>query len=202
MKRVILTIVIAVAFSAFAAADSVTFILDPSSGSVSGNPGSVVGWGFAITNSTADWLVLTGSTFDPTAGSDPGVGDGTNYTDFLSSQFYVVDPSSTLSAAFDPNSMSGVGEFDINPTAEPDTNAHGNIALTYDEYSQDPNSIGFDPGSIVLSDQMASAPAMVTVPEPSSLDVLDGRPAIAIYIPKLAPVHGGKATLKRLRLIG
>ena len=179
MKRVILTILIAIAFSAFAAADPITFTLDPTSGNVKGNPGDVVGWGFTITNTTANWIELTQSEFDPTAGSDPGVGDGTNYTDFLSSppfNFYITDPGSTISAAFDPNSMSGLGDFLINPTAQPGSNAHGNIVVTYSVFTDDPN---VDPSSQVFPDQTVSAPAMVSVPESSSLSLLIG----ALFLP-------------------
>jgi hypothetical protein len=176
MKRVILTILIAVAFSAFAAADSITFTLDPASGNVKGNAGSVVGWGLTLANSGPDWVLLTGSVFDPTAGSDPGVGNGTNYVDYLGGNFYVAGPapeSSTVSSAFDSSLLTGVGEFDINSSAQPGSNAHGNIVVSYSVFSVDPNSPNFNPDTdTVTADATLSAPAMVSVPEPSFLTLL------------------------------
>ncbi len=178
MKRVILTILIAMAFSAFAAADSITFTLDPASGNVKGDPGSVVGWGFTFTNTTSNWVVLDSSSF---TGSTV---DG-SYADYLSSAFYIVGPSpesSTVSETWNPSALSGVGEFDINTTAAPGTVIPGDIVVDYSVYSVDPNDPNFDPSiDTVTADATLSAPASVTVPEPSSFPLLMG----SLFLPIL-----------------
>lgn len=176
MKRVILTILIAIAFSAFAAADSITFTLDPTSGNVTGNPGDVVGWGFTLTNTTANWVVLDSSSF---TGSPV---DG-NYVDYLSSALYIAGPSpesSTVQEAWNPSALLGVGEFDINSTAAPGTEIPGNIIVDYSVYSVDPNDANFNPDTdTVIADATLSAPAIVEVPEPSLFPLLIG----ALFLP-------------------
>jgi len=170
MKRIILTIVIAMVFSAFAAADSITFTLDPASGNVQGNPGAVVGWGFSLTNPTSNWAVLDGSSF--TGSTVYGT-----YVDYLSQAFYVAGPSpesSTVSETWNPSALLGVGEFDINSTAPPGTEISGNIMVDYSVYSVDPYDLNFDPSvDTVVADATLSDPVQIAVvPEPSSLMLL------------------------------
>jgi hypothetical protein len=169
MKRVILSVLIAMALSACAAADSITFTLDPASGNVKGDAGSVVGWGFTFTNTTSNWVVLDRSSFTGSAV------DGT-YVDYLISAFYIVGPSpesSTLQQSWNPSALLGVGEFDIKPTAAPGTVIPGNIVVDYSVFSVDPNDPNFNPDTdTVIADATLSAPAMISVPEPSFLTLL------------------------------
>ena len=171
MKRVILTILMAVVFPACAAADSITFTLDPASGNVKGNAGSVVGWGFTITNATSDWLGLNGSTF---LGSSV---DG-NYMDYLTPAFTVVAPGATLMESWNASSTPqlGVGEFDVFASAQPGTSIVGSISVGYDGYTLDPS----DPNSpndpnfqqVIFDNQTNSEPVEIAVPESSSLSLL------------------------------
>lgn len=149
-----------------------TLTLDPINGEISGDPGDTTGWGFTITNDS-DYLVVTSSEFDTT--SDIGT-----YTDFISSDnFIVVGPnpeSTSVSQTFDPVNLTGVGSFTINPTANPGDSATGQIVLTYDLFSVDPNDPSFDPDADLIStDNILSADASVVVagtsavPEPRGI---------------------------------
>jgi hypothetical protein len=170
MKRITLTLLLASAFAACAQAGTLSLTLLPV-GAISGEPGTVVGWGFTFINSgSPDWVVLTSSDF--TGSTVYG-----HYVDYLSlgnAPLYVAGPapeSSTISVSW--NSLSnpplGLGEFDINSTARPGAIIGGTIQVVYDVFSQDPNNPNFDPGSFITSGTV-SAPAEVGVsPEPPSL---------------------------------
>ncbi|MGH9530125.1 MAG: hypothetical protein ACRD2S_09440 [Terriglobales bacterium] len=167
MKRVIFSAIIAMVFVGCAQADPILTLL-PASGIVGGDAGTVVGWGFTFTNNSPAWMVLTGSTF---SGSQV---NGT-YVDYLSSNFDVAGPapeSPTISQAWDSTTISGLGEFDIFSTAPPGTDISGDIVVSYDVYSQDPNDPAFDPGSYLYSAQTPPVSADVHVPEPSWLALL------------------------------
>jgi hypothetical protein len=171
MKRITLTLLLASAFAACAQAGTLSLTLLPTAGAISGEPGTVVGWGFTITYSgSPDWVVLTSSDF--TGSTVYG-----NYVDYLSlvnAPLYVAGPapeSSTISVSWNPSSNppQGVGEFDINSTALPGAIIVGTVQVSYDLFSQDPNDPNFDPGSFITSGTV-SAPAEVGVsPEPPSL---------------------------------
>ena len=171
MKRITLSLLITAAFVACAQAGPVSLTLIPIAGAISGEPGTVVGWGFTLTNSgSPDWLVLTGSNF---TGSTV-YGNYVDYLSLLNAPLYVAGPapeSSTISVLWDPSSNPplGVGEFDINATALPGAIIMGAVQVSYDLFSQDPNTPNFDPGSFITSGTV-SAPAEVGVaPEPPSL---------------------------------
>jgi hypothetical protein len=148
-----------------------TLTLLPGDGSVSGAPGSVVGWGFSLTfTSTSDWVLLTGSAFT----GSPVYGTYVDYLSLSNAPLYIAGPapeSSTVTQSWGPaaNPQLGLGEFDIYPTALPGIPIPGNLVVNYDEFSQDPNNPNFDPGSFVTSGTI-TLPAEVTVtPEPSSV---------------------------------
>jgi hypothetical protein len=53
-------------------ADSITFSLLPSDGNVSGPAGSLVGWGYSLTNdSTSDWFLATNLNSDSFSNGTP-----------------------------------------------------------------------------------------------------------------------------------
>ena len=171
MKRITLSLLITAAFVACAQAGPVSLTLIPIAGAISGEPGTVVGWGFTLTNSgSPDWLVLTGSNFTRST----VYGNYVDYLSLLNAPLYVAGPapeSSTISVLWDPSSNPplGVGEFDINATALPGAIIMGAVQVSYDLFSQDPNNPNFDPGSFITSGTV-SAPAEVGVaPEPPSL---------------------------------
>ncbi len=173
MKRISLYTLIALSFVAVAyATPAPTITLTPASGTVSGNPGSVVGWGFSLNyTGTSDWVVLVGSEF---TGSTV---DG-KYVDYLSSALYVSGPapeSSTVSQTFVPASQLGLGEFDIKSTALPGASITGNLIIYYDIFSQDPNSPTFDPNSFVEESTIIDAvdiQVAAATPEPSTCVLL------------------------------
>jgi hypothetical protein len=130
------------AVSLSASADSVTLSLDPSGGTVSGVPGDTVGWGYTLDNNTGDYLLVSYSAFCEAGedllftGCSPNLGAST-YTDFTSSNFILIDPGGSAIASFDPTTLSGVGEYSIDPTITSGTDS-GNIMVVYDLYDADP----------------------------------------------------------------
>jgi hypothetical protein len=171
MKRImpVLTLAVLVALHAHAT-PLPAFSLVPSGGTISSLSGVVVGWGYDITSTdSADWVVLddsyvTGSLASGTFGS---------YTDYIASNFIVIDPSSSTGSVHFNAGMTGTGEFDIKAAVPPNTIIPGEIAVDYSVFSQNPNSPSFDPGSFVISGTVfAAATVDVNVsgaPEPRSL---------------------------------
>lgn len=171
MKRITLALLIAAAFAACAQAGPLSLTLLPTSGIVTGSPGTVVGWGFTITYSgPSDWVLLTGSEF--TGSTVYG-----SYVDYLSlsnAPLYVAGPSpesSTISQSWDPSSNPplGLGEFDINATALPGAIIAGTIQVDYQVFSEDPNDPNFDPGSFVSSGTVSASAEVGVTPEPACL---------------------------------
>jgi hypothetical protein len=125
-----------------------------------------VGWSFTIVN-TADYLVVTGSSFTPSSLY------GT-YQDYIGTHnFVVVGPapeSTTVSQAFNISALTGVGAFTVNSTAPSGIKISGNLTIDYSLFSQDPNDPNFDPGaSLVVADATLTQPATVNIiPEPAS----------------------------------
>ncbi len=183
MKKSLLTILI-VGLLALSAQASVVPMLTLVPSAASGEPGTFAGWGFTITSTpTADWVVLSGSTFQQTGGLPHEFADctgvtgctGSNgYVDFLSQGPLVVlgAPPESFSASetFDLGSLMGTGGFQILPTADA-TTVSGILTVSYDVYSQDPNDQFFDPSSYLFSSKV-SAKASLDVPEPSSAGMM------------------------------
>ena len=157
--------------------------LIPSNGIIAGNPGTTVGWGFTITNSS-DYVVMTGAQFCGN-GSAPPFCDplspslGT-FTDFTGAQFLLIGPSPesiSVTQSFDNAGRTGVGSFSIDSGAVPGSVATGLIELTYDLFSVTPNSPDFNPLTDTISNgNFLTAPAEVdvisAVPEPTSFSLL------------------------------
>jgi hypothetical protein len=174
MKRITLALLIAAAVVACAQAGPISLTILPTSGTIGGGPGTVVGWGFTITNASSDWVVLSGSDFT----GSPIYGSYVDYLSLVNAPLYVAGPSpesSTISRSWNPSSNPplGLGEFDINSTALSGAIIVGSIQVDYDVFSEDPNNPNFDPGSFVTSGTV-SASAQVGVaaaptPEPAPL---------------------------------
>jgi hypothetical protein len=166
-----------------------TLTLDPTNGAISGAAGATVGWGFTLTNTT-DFLVVSSSDFCVGVITSPCSNSLGTYADFIGPQFQVVGPSpesTSLTQAFDLLAQTGMGSFAINLSALTGDSVTGEIVVTYDLYSVDPNSPNFDPtldtlstGDTLTAAASVSVPASTTVPEPNSL-ILLGSGLMALF---------------------
>lgn len=140
--------------------------LVPADGALRGLPGSTVGWGFTLTN-TSDFLVVTGSSF---TASPLGT-----YEDFISSgpNLIVVGPSPespTVTQLFDPASRMGIGAFHILDTAPAGVSIKGTLTIDYSLFSVSPNDPAFNPDldTVVADASLSQAAAVQVLPEPGS----------------------------------
>lgn len=137
--------------------------LDPADGALWGNSGQTVGWGFELFNDE-NYLVVTSAVF-------PALLSVGTFIDYISAQFLVVGPapeSETVSQAFDPVGMTGLGAFEIDQFAPRGALAAGLLTLTYDLFSRSPNDLGFDPETDTISvGNLLTAQVSVGVPAPA-----------------------------------
>lgn len=162
------------------AAHGASITLIPPGGALTGTPGSTVGWGFSLTNTT-DFLQITSSEFCldssgvTTACQLPTIG---TYTDFIGPNGPVAGPppeSPTVTQAFDLGTQQGAGSFTISAAAPVGAQNTGQIVFFYNLYSVSPNDPNFNPVTDTLAtDQTLTAAASVTVvgatgvPEPAT----------------------------------
>jgi hypothetical protein len=162
--RSVLTLMTAAAFTAGAYADNLSLTLIPASGPVYGEPGQAVGWGFTLTDTGPDYVLLIDSYFVGT----PEYG---SYSDYIGSQNYVAGPnpeSQTITSLWDQALQTGTGEFDLNNTDPIGASFSGTINVDYYVFSEDPNSPTFDPDSYVGSGTFSGPVQADVVPEPAS----------------------------------
>jgi len=165
LRNAIITAACLLAFASHAKADGegiATFTLDPTNGAIQSPAGTDIGWGYTLTAGT-DYSVITGSEFCTGAISSPCTNAFGTYTDNIGNAFVVVGPSageSTVTQAW--STGNGVGDFLINASST--GTVTGNVVLSYDVYTVDPNSANFDPiADLLFSGLYAEAPASVTV---------------------------------------
>ena len=159
---------------------SPVLLLDPLSGDLSGPPGSLVGWGFTITNDSG-YIEINSAQFCINPVVLPGCNDpvtGT-FTDIISGFNDIVvgppggtDPDS-VTQSFDAIAETGIGSVQIDPLATPGTSDMGEIVLSYTLFTLDPN----DPNTVVEGTGALTADASVTVtvtasPEPGTAGLL------------------------------
>jgi hypothetical protein len=153
-------------------------ILTVTPSTISGAPGSTVGWGFTIFNDT-NYLVVSSAAFTPASPL------GT-FTDFIAQfNFIVVGPApeaTSVSHAFNLNALTGIGSYAISSAAPSGSVIAGQIVLSYDLFSRSPNDPNFDPNTDTVSTgNPLSGAAQVnvgsTVPEPASFGLVGVPPA-------------------------
>jgi hypothetical protein len=154
----------AAAFAAGAYADDLSLTLTPASGPVYGAAGQAVGWGFTLTDTGPDWVVLADSYFvgTPLYGS---------YSDYIASQFYLAGPGegTTIVSPWNQIAMTGTGEFDLYAIDPGGASFSGTINVDYDLFSVDPNDPSFDPDTDFVGPGTFSDPIQVEItPEPAS----------------------------------
>lgn len=143
-----------------AVADSYTFSLIPPSGAVAGPPGSTVGWGYRITNtSPSDWLVTTALNSDPFLYGTPNV-----LFDFPD-----LGPGDTATVLFDAGMATGLFELTWDFNAPLGFVNSGSFVLSAEFWTGDPLS----GGQFLMNapDTYAAYTARVT-PEPATLVLL------------------------------
>jgi hypothetical protein len=178
MNRIVL-VLMAAAFVTCAQADP-TLTLLPTSGAVGGLPGTTVGWGFTLTDtSTSNWIVLNDSYFvgSPVYGT---------YTDYVSLAFDVAGPapeSPTVSQAWNQALQLGVGAFLIYATDPGGIVIPGTINVDYSVFSQDPNNPNFDPNSFLTAGTFSDPVQILVTPEPASWILLTGAGLVAAMLP-------------------
>lgn len=141
-------------------------------GSVTGAPGTAVGWGFTLTSDPNEWIsVIASFTTDESNGS---LGF---YFDLIGSQG---GPAGGVLPAgapdwvqdFDLNAQTGVGYFQIVPDAPLASVNSGNLHVLYERFSDDPASCGechIDAGELVVP---FSFTVDTEVPEPATWGLL------------------------------
>jgi hypothetical protein len=179
----ILVLLVATALTAGVAhadGDSFTFSTDPGSGSISGAPGSTIGWGYSITNdSSSDWLVILAVT--TTADFSNGVADGSIF------DFPIIAPGETDSMAF--SSVAGTGLYQL--TWDPDAPAGAVNLGQFDITGLFCGDASFDGCSDTTVDEFSSYQASVVAtitPEPST---------ILLFVVGLVVLLFGKIVLRR-----
>jgi hypothetical protein len=148
--------------------------LTPANGFIEGGPSETVGWGYTLSNDTSFYLLVDASYFCQ-LGEDPAFTTCTQtlgtYTDFIASNLTIISPHSSTSQTFDPNFMTGVGSYTIDPSAPLYSMDTGSVVATYQEYMGNP----LVSGTQVSGDIELSASAMVeAVPEPATLTLAGG----------------------------
>jgi len=188
-KKLLTTLALFLAIAGSAFADNVSLDLQPATGSLTGTPASVVGWGFSLTNTTNDFLVVANSLFcestqTPVSSTcSPRLGV---YSDIIAGNATVVDPGGRVTQAFSPDGSSGLGSFSIWSSATTGQTDTGSIFIIYDLFDADPFS---QPAKQIGGDQTVSSAVAVNV----------GVPAATAPEPAL-PLIGGLAALSILTL--
>jgi hypothetical protein len=128
-----------------------------------GNPGDTIFWGYNITSSS-DWILITSANFE----NAPGQFSIGIFTPIIPNNFIVVGPDNN--PLTDPV---GIGSYAINSFQLPGDSVTGQIVLTYDQFSINPNDAAFNPvtdtiatGLLLRADASVTIPGGSEVPEP------------------------------------
>jgi hypothetical protein len=151
--------------SVSAVADDIGLALTPSNGNIVGAAGSVIGWGYTITNNTTQWIQTESISSDPFLNGIPD----------LVFDFPAVAPGSSVTLDFSPVASGscaappcGLYSLMWDATAPSGFVNAGTFIISSDFYSGNPNNGGIDLGP--APDASAAYTATVgPVPEPTSL---------------------------------
>jgi hypothetical protein len=195
MTKLWLTISLAMAIGGAASASPV-LSLSPTTGDITGAPGTTTGWGFYLSSDDTDWISIT-SVFIL---SQSELGFGT-FHDLLSIQGgptdFVFAPNSTAWSESYDGLGNGLGSFDVSALDASGTFDTGTIRVLFDAYIGDPNVSGvYDYSSYMDVTFLVEALTPVPTPEPGSgYLLLTGLIALARF--RRVHVFG---SLPRLRL--
>jgi hypothetical protein len=146
-------------------ADGISFGTLPATGSVSGSPGSTVGWGYTLTNNTSNWLEAV----DLSAGSFT-IGSPVAIIFF---DLPILAPQTSVTVQFNAQTDAGLYELDLFPNAPLGASNTGTFLLDSQYFSGDPLSCGLSCLIGAAPELTANYTATVTsVPEPASLILL------------------------------
>jgi hypothetical protein len=145
------------------ASADIVFTLLPAGGNVSGPPGSLVGWGYSLTNTDpSNWFMTTDLNSDSFS----------NGTPTLLFDFPILAPGDTVTEAFDPVKSIGLYELQWDPSAPVGTVNSGNFVLSGEWWDGDPlnggNYIADAPDTALAYSATVTRPTSAT-PEPSGL---------------------------------
>ena len=141
----------------------VIFTLLPADGNVSGVPGSLVSWGYSLTNTdSSNWFATTNLNSDSFA----------NGTPTLLFDFPILAPSTTVTEAFDPVNSIGLFELQWDVSAPIGFVNSGNFTLSGEWWDGDPlnggNFIAAAPDIALPYSATVTEGGTATVPDPSS----------------------------------
>lgn len=177
-RRLLFSSILLVALSSLASA-TVVLAIDPPGGSVAGQPGDTIGWGFTTQSDPNLWVTFVTSFL--LVESNPFLG---TYTDFIGSEggpvnFELAPGSSNWTQAFDSIAGTGIGSYAIDPAALPGAVDSGTLRVLYETFSADPNTCGAcDAGSGFVD--VPFQLAVTATPEPATwLLLVAGIAAIA-----------------------
>jgi hypothetical protein len=162
MKKMILSFLLGAGL-----ASAGTLTLFPAGGTVTGTPGSTVGWGFQLNADPVDWISISGVVL---LGEDnPGLG---SFNDFISPQggpnFGALAPGGPdWGQAFDPVNFLGFGSYSIDPGAQPGDHNAGAFLVLYETFTDNPATCGacFDQSGTYLVPFRVD---VVAAPEPGT----------------------------------
>jgi hypothetical protein len=143
--------------------------LNPPNGTISGNPGDTIGWGFDVGPDLVQFISFTGSV--TLSETNPSVGV---YADFIGMQGGPVNAvlapfSPDWVLAFDSVNQMGIGSFAIDPGAVPGSSDGGVIRVLYASYLGDPNVCPFCAPTPGFVDLPFTVDVTAPSPEPASL---------------------------------